>query len=158
MPTTATPKHQRRDTILGLVRARRIRSQAELQELLEAQGFEVNQATLSRDLRDMGLRKGPDGYELPGHGQQPAGAPGTPGLQLLQAVREWLLSAVAAGHLLVLKTPPSGASPLALALDQASGRGILGTIAGDDTVLVITKSPTTAKRLTKELLGLKEPS
>ena len=73
---------------------------------------------------------------------------------LWKAVREWLQSAVVSGQLFVLKTPPSGASPLASALDRSGNPGLLGTIAGDDTVLGICASPAAARRLTRHLLAM----
>jgi N-acetyl-gamma-glutamyl-phosphate reductase len=102
---------QRRDAIVRAVRGARVHSQAELQELLVRQGFDVNQATLSRDLRDMRLRKGPDGYELPSEPPAAAGgsaAPAAPALALWNAVREWMQSVTPTGQLFVLRTPPSG--------------------------------------------------
>src|SRR5687768_9920910 len=115
MQTTLGSRQQRREAIVALVQARSIRRQAEFQRLLSQQGIDANQATLSRDLRDLGLVKGPKGYELPNAPAAPsAQANGTPGLQLRNAVREWLLSLAITGNLVVLRTPPSGASPLAL--------------------------------------------
>lgn len=160
MHNSAIDRRLRRDAIVRLVRTSRVASQAELQSLLERQGFGVNQATLSRDLRDMRLRKGPDGYELPSDpptatATNATPAAGAPALALWNAVREWLQSAVPSGQLFVLKTPPSGASPLAAALDQAGEPALLGTIAGDDTVLGICTSAVTARRLCRRLLAMR---
>lgn len=152
------PREQRRQRILELVGSRPIRSQAELQELLEHAGHGANQATLSRDLRDLGVVKGRFGYELP-QGGGPGQTPGTQGLW--QAVHAWLLDATAAQNLLVLRTPPSGAQPLALALDRAAEDprllpGLVGTIAGDDTVLAICADAAKARSLCRRLLAHKE--
>ncbi len=144
--STATTKARRRRTILQLIRSYSIRSQAELLDLLEEDGVAVNQGTLSRDLRDLGVVKGPQGYALPG--AAPA-ASATNGLR--HAVRQWLIEAFSAQNQVLLKTPIGGAQPLALALDGAELGMVLGTIAGDDTVLVICKSNGKAKSLAHEL-------
>ncbi len=141
----STAKNTRRRTILQLIRSYSIRSQAELLDLLEEDGVGVNQGTLSRDLRDLGVVKGPQGYALPGA----APAATTNGLQ--QAVRHWLIEALPAQNQVLLKTPIGGAQPLALAIDGAELGTVLGTIAGDDTVLVICKSSGKAKSLARDL-------
>ncbi len=146
-----SPKARRQSALRALVQHRSIRSQAELAELLEAEGLgAVNQATLSRDLRELGIAKGPDGYVLPGAGlDEPDPDP------LTRACREWLQAAIPVAHQLVAKTSPGGAHPLALALDQRSAEvpdsPIVGTIAGDDTVLVICRTPRAADRLATDL-------
>lgn len=143
----------RRQRIAALVRERAVHSQFELQELLAAHGIAVNQATLSRDLRAMGVLKGPDGYELP---TAPAAAHTDGSLALYNAVHAWLRAATSAENLVVLKTPAGGAQPLALALDQTSPKEAVGTIAGDDTILVVCKNAAEAKRLARMLLELRE--
>ncbi len=141
----STAKNTRRRTILQLIRSYSIRSQAELLDLLEEDGVAVNQGTLSRDLRDLGVVKGPQGYALPG------AAPAATTNGLRQAVRHWLIEALPAQNQVLLKTPIGGAQPLALAIDGAELGTVLGTIAGDDTVLVICKSNGKAKSLAREL-------
>ncbi|MCK5942317.1 MAG: arginine repressor [Planctomycetes bacterium] len=150
MPTTSTDRQKRRDRILQLVGRHRIPSQARLQELLQAAGIEANQATLSRDLRDLGIVKARDGYRLPDE----AGAAPAETLQssLWHAVRSWLRSAKAAQNLLVLHTPPGGAQPLGLTLDNAGLPEVVGTVAGDDTVLVVCASDHKARALQRRLL------
>jgi transcriptional regulator of arginine metabolism len=148
MPSTSprSPRAERHAAIRKLIARQRIRSQAELADLLEDGGLGANQATLSRDLRELGVRKGPDGYELPpGAGHAPDA--------LSRAVGEFLNEAVPVAHEVVLRTPPSGAQPLALAIDQSRTPGVVGTVAGDDTVLVICESPRAATRLAKNLLA-----
>lgn len=137
----------RRQRILALLERAPVRNQAELQELLAEAGFDVNQATLSRDLRALGVRKGGDGYELPA---APL-SPDTAHQSLWHAVHTWLLSATAAQNQVVLRTPAGGAQALALALDRAGMPGVLGTIAGDDTVLVICTDAAKARALQKRL-------
>ena len=157
MPTTTNTRpatrEYRRQRIVQLVRQKRIYSQLELQELLAGEDIAVNQGTLSRDLRDMGLLTGPDGYELP---SEVAARAADESVALYHAVHGWLNQATAAENLIVLKTPPGGAQPIALALDRASWKQVLGTIAGDDTVLVICKNIPDAKRVTRLLLDLRE--
>ncbi len=143
-------REDRRRDIIALVRKQRIRSQAELQRHLAKLGLKANQATLSRDLRDLGVRKGPSGYELPE--DRPVG---DPSFDLVHSIREWLGSASAAQNQLVLRTPPGGASPLALAIDQAPLAESMGTLAGDDTILVICKDAPSARKLGRKLLEMK---
>jgi transcriptional regulator of arginine metabolism len=152
-----SPREQRRHAILALVQSRAVKSQEELRELLVTDGIEVNQATLSRDLRDMALVKGPSGYALPNTTPAvPATEPdsGT-AIALAHAVREWLRSAQTALNQVVLRTPIGGAQPLAIAIDRAELADVVGTIGGDDTILIITKDPAAARRVTKRLLRLK---
>jgi transcriptional regulator of arginine metabolism len=151
MPVSA--REQRRARIAALVRERRIHSQWDLQELLASEGIDANQATLSRDLRDMRVLKGPEGYELPSSAASRSADEST---ALYSAVHTWLSSAAWAANLAVLKTPAGGASPLAVALDRANWPDVLGTIAGDDTVLVVARSPAGARRLVAELVHLRE--
>ena len=144
-----TDRQIRRDKILQLIARRRVSSQAQLQELLREVGIEANQATLSRDLRDLAIAKTPDGYQLP---------PGTGGASadtlqnsLWHAVRTWLRKAQPAQNLLVLHTPAGGAQALGLALDHAALPEVVGTIAGDDTVLVVCPSEAKARKLQRQL-------
>jgi transcriptional regulator of arginine metabolism len=139
----------RRQRILHLLERERPRNQADLQHRLAAAGIEVNQATLSRDLRDLGVVKGKDGYELP---QAPL-SPQSAHQSLWHAVHTWLVSARAAQNLAVLRTPAGGAQPLGLALDRAELPGVLGSIAGDDTVLVVCADGARARGLVKKLGG-----
>jgi transcriptional regulator of arginine metabolism len=147
------PREERRRRIAELVREKRVHSQFGLQELLAAEGIEVNQATLSRDVRDMGLLKGRDGYEIPG--EVAAGA-ADQSIALYQAVHNFLTQSTSAQNLVVLRTPAGGAQALALELDRAAWKGVLGTIAGDDTVLVICKTAADARRTSRELGHLRE--
>jgi transcriptional regulator of arginine metabolism len=148
-PTAPADRDERRQRIRRLLARGRVRNQADLQEQLAADGCDVNQATLSRDLRDLGVVKGPEGYELPAEGAaSPAAEP-----TLQQAARTWLLGATPAQNLVVLRTPAGGAQPLGLAIDRARLPGVVGTIAGDDTVLAVCASASRAKALARELGG-----
>lgn len=152
MQVQSTRDH-RRELILGWVRARRVKSQSELLDMLGTRGIEVNQATLSRDLRAMRLLKGPEGYELP---PDASPAANDAALALWSAVHGWLTSATPAQNLVVLRTPPGGANALAVALDRAGWREVLGTLAGDDTVLIVTRRGADARRIVRSLQDLKE--
>ena len=138
----------RRERILALIGKGRVKSQAELQQRLADAGLEVNQATLSRDLRLLGVMKGKDGYELPA---VPALAPGVAHQSLWHAVHTWLVSAPTAQNLVVLRTPAGGAQALGLAIDHAELPGVVGTIAGDDTVLAVCKDQGKARALVRRL-------
>jgi transcriptional regulator of arginine metabolism len=146
-------RDKRRRRIAELVREKRIKSQFELQDLLAAEGIDVNQATLSRDVRDMRLLKGREGYEVP---DDVAAIEADQSIALQQVVHRFLTLASTAQNLVVLRTPAGGAQSLAVELDRASWKSVLGTIAGDDTVLVICKGPADARRTARELLALRE--
>ena len=126
-----------------------MRSQADLQERLAGDGYEVNQATLSRDLRFLSVVKGKDGYELP----QSTLSPQTAQQSLWHAVHTWMVAASAAQNLVVLRTPAGGAQALGLAIDRAELAGVVGTIAGDDTVLAVCADAQKARSLVRRLLG-----
>src|SRR5438445_7653182 len=148
-------KTQRHAAILKIVRRERVASQERLRELLAAAGYDVTQATLSRDIRDLGLAKvaAPDG------GSHYAPPPEGPGIRphLGQLLPSMLVSVDGVGPLLVLKTPAGGAQALGLALDAAGWREGTGTIARDDAVLVIPRNqrdrPAVPERL-QEAAGL----
>ena len=148
----SSQKRFRQGQILKLVSARGVASQDELRRLLGRQGLRVTQATLSRDLQELSLVKTAEGYRV----VQPEGAAGADQARLQRALREFLQDVREAQNLLVLRTPPGGAQPLAAALDAERMDGVAGTIAGDDTVLVITASRRACAALQKrmqELLG-----
>jgi transcriptional regulator of arginine metabolism len=140
----------RQGQILRLVTGQRIASQEELRRRLATQKLRVTQATLSRDLQELRLVKTHEGYK------QPSALPEepTPLPPLAHALGEFLLDIRPAENLLVLKTPPGGAQPLAAAVDAAKFLEVAGTIAGDDTVLIITPSKKTRESLQKEIEAL----
>ena len=142
---------RRQEAIVDLVRAGTVRSQAEFQHLLRKRGIVVAQPTLSRDLRELGLAKTPRGYLAP----QVAVAQFAPAAmreeKLRRALRGFALSVVPAGSLVVVKTPPAAAHPVARALDEAELAGVVGTIAGDDTVFVATPSERAARALARRM-------
>lgn len=126
-------KKFRQGQILKLVTSEPIASQDELRKRLVQHRVRVTQATLSRDLRELHLVKTPEGYRpLAAVAEE---APALP--PLARALAEFLLDIRPAQNLLVLKTPPGGAQPLAAAVDSERWKEVAGTIAGDDTVLII---------------------
>jgi transcriptional regulator of arginine metabolism len=148
-----TKKQTRQAAILNLVAQNVVGSQEELRQLLAGVGMEVTQATLSRDLRDLGLARvsTEDGgrYVLPeslGDGDDKP---------LLSNLLPQLFSGVdGVGELIVLRTVRSGAQPIAEAIDQEGFEEVLGTIAGDDTILIVTRSAAARTALTARLLEL----
>lgn len=158
-PAGATsPREQRRHAILALVQGQQVRNQEELRALLSAEGIEVNQATLSRDLRDMGLVKGPEGYALPATTPPIRAAEPDSGtaIALTHAVREWLRSVEVAQNQVVVKTPIGGAQPLAIAIDRAALDDVVGTLGGDDTILIVSKDSAAARRVQRRLHRLSQ--
>jgi transcriptional regulator of arginine metabolism len=129
-------KKFRQGQILKLVSSEPISSQDELRRRLFHMKVRVTQGTLSRDMSELRLVKTAEGYKPLSNGDE-SGAPMPP---LGRALRDFLVDLRPAFNLLVLKTPPSGAQPLAAALDAEKFKEVAGTIAGDDTVLVITPS------------------
>jgi transcriptional regulator of arginine metabolism len=141
---------RRRSAILRLVQDRAVPSQQALRRLLRARGFAVTQPTLSRDLRDLGLARTPAGYAAP------AGPPAAPpaarrAAALDQVLARGVLAVRAAGALVVLRTPPAGAHPVARAVDEAGLPDAVGTVAGDDTVFVACPDAAAARRLERRL-------
>ena len=130
-------KIQRHAAILRVVRDHRIESQDDLREALAGEGFVVTQATLSRDIRELGLAKlaEPQGGAFYTHPHRPAVRP-----ELAQVLATLRVSLDGGGPFLVLKTASGSAGAVTEALDQVGWSEIIGTIAGDDTVLVITRS------------------
>jgi transcriptional regulator of arginine metabolism len=144
-------KAQRHAAILGLVRSRRIVSQEQLRELLLAQGVDVTQATLSRDIHELGLAKVGD-PQGGAHYAAPPTATEVPPLAPL--VASLFLSAEGVGPLLVIRTPPGSANALGSALDRQRWADVVGTIAGDDTILLIGRSTAARKRVATRIAAL----
>jgi transcriptional regulator of arginine metabolism len=148
-----TKKHARQAVILDLVAHHVVGSQEELRQLLLARSLDVTQATLSRDIRDLGLARvgGEDGsrYVLP---EQLGDADDKP---LLANLLPQLFSRIdGVGELIVLHTVRSGAQPIAEAIDEEGFEEVMGTIAGDDTILIVTRSAAARTALTARLLEL----
>jgi transcriptional regulator of arginine metabolism len=182
-PGTKAARHARITAILAQ-RDRPVRSQDELAERLAEIGFKVTQATLSRDLEEIGAvrLRGPDGalvYALsgepdPGGMGRPGDLPGgvgtvdvsglvaalavEPSARLARVAAELLVTAEASGNLVVLRTPAGAAQLLASAIDHAGWLAVLGTVGGDDTVLVIARDPAGGDDLARAFLRLAERS
>ena len=200
-PVSPLTKTARQAQIAGILTQTRVRSQEDLAERLAERGVRVTQATLSRDLDELGAvrLRGPDGalvYALPdepgGPGSRPGGLPGglstllsgqggaaaplaaqagtragaragdssaadwDPSGRLARIAAEFLLSAEASSNLVVLRTPAGAAQFLASSVDHAAWSSILGTVAGDDTVLVIAREPDGGSDVARALLRLAE--
>ncbi|GGO72416.1 arginine repressor [Nonomuraea cavernae] len=150
--TIPMTKVARQAKITDLLQRQPVRSQPELAKLLAESGVEVTQATLSRDLDELGALKlrAEDGslvYALPGEGggRIPLARVGiggeSPAARLHRIAEELLVSADASANLVIARTPPGAAQFLASAIDHAGWESILGTVAGDDTILVISRDP-----------------
>jgi transcriptional regulator of arginine metabolism len=133
-------KRMRQGQILKLVGDEPVANQDDLRRRLGHMGVRVTQATLSRDLRELKLVKTADGYRPLGATMEESAPVG----QLSRALRQFLVEVRPAQNMLVLKTPPGGAQPLAAAIDREHWKEVVGTLAGEDTVLIIT--PTRAAR------------
>jgi transcriptional regulator of arginine metabolism len=140
----------RHGQILRLLSDASITNQEELRRRLAAQKMRVTQATLSRDLQELRLVKTHEGYRPAA--ALPEESNGLP--SLARALGEFLVDIRPAENLLVLKTPPSGAQPLAAAVDAAKFPETAGTIAGDDTVLIITPNKKSRESLQKKIESL----
>jgi transcriptional regulator of arginine metabolism len=138
-------KSFRQGQILKLIQQKRIHTQEELLHALKAQSIETTQATLSRDIQELGLVKTQHGYRVV------AAAPAGPGFA--SAAQEFLRDVRLAQNLLVLRTPPGNANALAVALDREDWPEVTGTIAGDDTILVIAPDNATAVQLHRKFLA-----
>jgi transcriptional regulator of arginine metabolism len=147
MSTTKTFRHGQ---ILRLVSDAHIASQEDLRRRLAAEKLRVTQATLSRDIQELRLVKTRSGYRSTA--ELPEDAAPLP--QLTRALAEFLRDIRPAVNMLVLKTPPSGAQPLAAAVDGAKFPEVAGSIAGDDTVLIITPSKKSRESLQKKIEAL----
>ncbi|MBJ7357446.1 arginine repressor [Nocardioides sp.] len=163
-PATKNARHQR---IAELLTHHEVHSQGELATLLAEQGVHVTQATLSRDLEELDAVKvrsfsGALVYAVPGEGGDRR--PPLPGetaaatTRLARLCAELLVSAEASANLVVLRTPPGAAQFLASAFDKAELPDLLGTIAGDDTVLVIGRDPQGGDELVRRFLALADHS
>ena len=159
----AQTKAGRQQRISELLERRTVRSQAQLAQLLADDGIEVTQATLSRDLVQMGaVRVRAEGrglvYAVPGEGGDRTPLAGEAGAEarLAKVAAQVLVSAQASANLVVLRTPPGAAHYLASALDHADLGDLLGTIAGDDTVLLICRDLSAGAPLAAQLLAIAE--
>jgi transcriptional regulator of arginine metabolism len=148
-------KHQRQHRITKLLEAGAVGSQAHLVELLAAEGIEATQTTVSRDLEELGAIK----VRLPG-GETAYALPELPSHQvapedhLRRVLGEWVVEADHSANLIVLRTPPGSAHVVGSALDRSGFPGVIGTVAGDDTVLVVASEATGGAAVARRLAVL----
>ena len=158
-PATKAARH---DRIASLIRDCEVRSRTELVDLLAADGIQITQATLSRDLEELGAVKvrgtdgGPAVYVVPAEGAGPMRPAEQAPARLVRLLRELLTGVDTSGNLVILRTPPGAAQFLASALDRSGLPEVVGTIAGDDTILVVARTEhddTSGQRLAAKLSG-----
>jgi transcriptional regulator of arginine metabolism len=154
LPFIMANKRARQSTIRELIEAKEIGSQEELRRLLRQRGWDVTQATLSRDLQELGVARvsTPEGARYVLSTAASATGEGSPALE---AVLPPLFSSVdGVGEMVVIRTVPGGAQPIARAIDAESWPDILGTLAGDDTILLICRSAAARERLARRIRAL----
>jgi transcriptional regulator of arginine metabolism len=159
--TVSTSRAARQQRIVEILASTAVRSQTELLDHLATDGIEVTQATLSRDLVDVGAERVRVGknlvYAVPGEGgdRRVRAAPDGEerGTRLQSRCHELLVSAEHSANLIILRTPPGAANFLASALDHAGLEGVLGTIAGDDTIMVVTAGAERSAQVVDRLLS-----
>jgi transcriptional regulator of arginine metabolism len=143
-------KLSRQNAILELVQRKPVASQEDLQRALGPLGYKVGQATLSRDIHELGLVKTVHGYSL-----SPANTPSVePALSVARLVREFVMDVRPAQNLLVVKTAVGSAQPVAAALDGEDWPEVVGSVGGDDTILIICPDKKSATRLANRLRDL----
>ena len=138
---------ERQDSIRRIVRNERVKTQRALVDLLRAEGYVCTQATVSRDITEMGLKKLPEGvYVL------------AEDLHLQRMVSDLVLGVKRSDNLVLVKASTGTAPGVAAALDAAEIEGILGSVAGDDTILLVAPDNATAEAVQEKLLGMLEKS
>jgi transcriptional regulator of arginine metabolism len=149
-----SPKADRQNAILDVIAKHAVATQAELKDRLRERGIEADQATLSRDIRELGLVKASeDGAH---YRYAPVESVGPPVHVKASAILVRLVRKIeCSGNLLVVKTDPGEASPAGLALDRMGWPEVVGTVAGDDTLLVVVREGTPARKLAKKILNLR---
>lgn len=137
-------RQQRHDAIRAIIRAEAVRTQRDLAARLQEEGFDCTQATVSRDIMELGLRKSPDGrYLLPEADR------------LERLVAELAVDVKVGGTIVVVKTLPGGAQGVCAALDDAQLPGALGTVAGDDTIMIAAMDADAADQVAHTIDGLR---
>ncbi|MEN9287050.1 MAG: arginine repressor [Actinomycetota bacterium] len=150
-----TSKVERQQVIVRLISQREVTSQAALTKLLKKEGIDATQATVSRDLEDLGavrvrVGKGKSAYAIPEFEPDRI----APREQLRRVMSEWVAEVEFSDPMVVVRTPPGCAHVVASALDRSRLKGLLGTVAGDDTMFCIAESSYGAKRLANDLRSL----
>ncbi len=153
--TGGAVKSKRQQAILGLVGRERLSSQEEIRARLTSIGIEATQSTISRDIEELGLARVHDvegvRYVVPGGGTSPK-----PLALLRRLLDEFALSFVRADSGLIVRTPPGAASALAEGIDRAGLDPIAGTLAGDNTILILGRQGVTPAQLETELTTIME--
>lgn len=151
----ALPKPQRQHLITQMLEHNQVSSQGQLVELLEAKGVSATQATVSRDLEELGAVKvrvagGATAYAIPEHAhERPA-----PDHHLRRVFGEWVVEVSHSANIVVLRTPPGSAHVVGSAIDRAGLPDILGTVAGDDTLLLVVTEAVGGARVARRLRQL----
>lgn len=148
-------KTSRQHTIVGLLGEQPVSSQGQLVDLLAAAGIDATQATVSRDLDELGAIKVrvPGGdlmYAIPEHPNEQVAPPD----HLRRVLGDWVADVGFSGNVVVIRTPPGSAHVVASALDRSGLEGVLGTVAGDDTLMTIATEDTTGEDLAQTLRDL----
>ncbi|MDO4182136.1 MAG: ArgR family transcriptional regulator [Coriobacteriia bacterium] len=138
-------RQKRHDAIRKVICENTVRTQRELADLLKAEGFDCTQATISRDVDDLGLVKSQEGFYTPPEE-----------LRLARLIAEMVLSVQAACNLVVVKTMPGAAQSVSAALDDVHLAGALGTVAGDDTIMIAAESFEAADRVAAQVNRLRQ--
>ncbi|MGH8996441.1 MAG: arginine repressor [Acidimicrobiales bacterium] len=151
-------KHQRQHRIARILEAQPVTNQGQLVELLASEGIEATQTTVSRDLEELGALKvrlpgGESAYALAELPTQQI----VPSEHLRRVLGEWVVEMQPSGNLVVLRTPPGCAHVVASALDRSGTTGLLGTVAGDDTVLLVVAEDQGGSAMVERLQSLIEP-
>ena len=152
-------KDRRQQAIADIIRSGTPANQEELAERLEQLGFAVTQATVSRDLEQLGAikvrRDGRLSYVIPTEAAPVSAVPAAPATRLASVVRDWVRSVDCAANLAVIKTPPGTAHLVGVALDQANLALVVGTICGDDTIFVACRKATDAQVFAGQLEAMR---
>lgn len=141
-------KPNRHRAIARIISTGVVRNQEQLRALLQESGVRATQGTLSRDLRELGVVKGPGGYTIPSAPSARSQA------QLGEVLAGRMVSAEVSGTLVILRTDPGNAQPIAVLLDGAPPLGVVGTLAGDDTIFIATRSSRDAAAVQRTLRRL----
>ena len=159
---TPTTRNARQAKILEILDRNRVTSQVQLSELLLAEGIDITQATLSRDLDELGAKKvrpragGRAYYTVGSEAESLEAAHSGPREKLRRMIEELVVSVDYSGQIAVVRTPPGAAQYLASYIDRVGLEQVVGSIAGDDTVFVLAREPLTGKNLAHQLFGLQD--
>jgi transcriptional regulator of arginine metabolism len=144
-------KRARQGRILEVTRSQQVRSQEELSSILARDGVEVTQATLSRDIRELGLVKARGGYQISGE------APAGPSDEIFRrTLKQYVLRTAVSGNIVMIKTSPGNAHSVGVVLDAVQWPEMLGTVAGDDTIFVLLRSSSWGKKVLGRIRELSE--